>query len=338
MTGPLIVVPGRDHPELVDESIRLTEQLAADDGVKDESRPSVVAVCFDGVADVDAVRERRPDELVVLERETGVFERGAMSISSRVDALESVVRDESPRAVIVASTADGDDLAARFAGRVNGASVTDCLLRVRDGELVAGRSVYGDRGFGTISFEDGVPAVSLNIDALGEPRTRSEGVEKRRVTVSFEESSRIRQVERITVPERDLSRAKRIVAGGQGLGGEDGFDVVESLAETLNASVGASRPPADEGWVAYDRQIGVTGKEIDTALYVPCAISGDPYHMRAVEAEHLVAVNSDPEARIFDDADLGVVGDVFEYGPVLADAVRDAREAETAPENEEATR
>jgi electron transfer flavoprotein alpha subunit len=323
MSGALVVVPDPDQSGVVDEALRLAEHLAGDATAGE--RPPVRAVCFRDYVDCETVAARRPDELVRLERGAGTFERGSAGLAARVDALESVVSGDSPIAVLCASTPDGDDLAARLAGRIGGGSVTGCLLRVRAGRLVAGRPVYGDRGFGTITVEDAIPVVSLHEDGCGLPQGRPESTRRRRQTVDATGDGRIEQVARLEIPERDLSRARKIVAGGRGLGGADGFEVVDDLAEALGASVGASRPPADDGWIPHDRQIGVTGAEIDADLYVPCAISGDPYHMRAVEADHLVAINADPDAPVFDDADLGVVGDVFECGPAIAAAVRDAR-------------
>jgi electron transfer flavoprotein alpha subunit len=167
--------------------------------------------------------------------------------------------------------------------------------------------------------------VTLNAEALGSPaELPSESPTERTVTVDVADDDRVRHVETFDVPESDLAKARRIVAGGFGLGDPDGFDLVTDLADALGAAVGASRPPADEDWVPYDRQIGVTGKEIDVELYVPVAISGDSYHMRSVNAEYLVPINTDPEARIFNFADVGVVGDAYEYAPALAEAIRAA--------------
>ena len=155
--------------------------------------------------------------------------------------------------------------------------------------------------------------MTLNTEALGTPPELPAGSpEERTVEVTVGSDDRIRHVETFEVPEEDLAKARRIVAGGFGLGTPDGFDLVRELADTLGAAVGASRPPSDEGWIPYDRQIGVTGKEIDVELYLPVAISGDSYHMRSVNAEYLIPINTDPEARIFNFADIGIVGDAYE--------------------------
>lgn len=331
MTRPLLTVPGSDDTALLDEAHRLSEQLAADD----EYAPSVVAVAFDGLTDPDALAAGTPDEIVRIVREDGSFADGAAGVRTRSAALSAVA--ETPRAVLLPDTPDGADLAAATASRLRAGCVTGCLLRVRDNDLLAGRPVYGGRAYAEISFERGPPVVTLTTEALGTTSgTPTSTITERTVEVSIEDDERIRHVETFDVPEDDLAKARRIVAGGRGLGDPDGFDVIAALADSLGAAVGASRPPADDGWVSYDRQIGVTGKEIDVELYVPCAISGDSYHMRSVNAEYLVPINTDPEARVFNFADIGIVGDVYDYAPALAEAIQRAKSEDTGGEGEAA--
>ncbi|MGQ4555469.1 FAD-binding protein [Halobellus sp. GM3] len=341
----ILVVPEADDVALLEEAHRIAEALGGDDGgTRDGAgRPSVVAVAFEGLVDPEELAAGSPDEIVhaVPEGDAAdgggsAFEAGAAGVRSRAAALAAVARDVEDggsggddggrvRAVLLPDTPDGADLAAATASRLRSGCVTDCLLRVRDGELSAGRAAYGGRAYAEIDFEREPPVATLNREALGTPSAPATGSPTvRTVEVAVERDDRVRHVETVDVPESDLAKARRIVAGGFGLGGPDGFGLVENLAESLGAAVGASRPPADEEWVPYDRQIGVTGKEIDVELYVPLAISGDSYHMRSVNAEYLIPINSDPDARIFNFADVGIVGDAYEYAPALADAVRAA--------------
>ncbi|QKY21889.1 electron transfer flavoprotein subunit alpha/FixB family protein (plasmid) [Halolamina sp. CBA1230] len=316
----IVAVPDADDAALLDEAHRLAEAL----GDAGAEPPTVVAVAFDGLVTPAEATAGAPDEVLHVTRENGTFTSGAAGIRARSRALAELTDDA--RAVLLPDTADGADLAAATARQRRGACVTDCLLRVRDGELRAGRPAYGGRAYAELDFEREPPVVTLNTEALGTPDQPPEGEPtERTVAVDVADDDRIRHVETFEVPEADLAKARRIVAGGFGLGGADGFDLIEELADAFGAAVGASRPPSDEGWVAYDRQIGVTGKEIDVELYVPCAISGDSYHMRSVNADHLIPINSDPEARIFNFADIGIVGDAYEYGPALAEAIRQAR-------------
>lgn len=317
----LLTVPDPDDVALLDEARRLSEALV-EDGTADS--PSVVAVAFDGLAEPESLTAGNPDEIVHLVREEGRFSEGAAGVRARAEALVELA--DTPRAILFPDTADGADLAAATATRLRGSCVTDCLLRVRDGELLAGRPVYSGRAYAEFSFKRGPPVVTLDTEALGTPAEVPAGSPtERTVEVTVEDDERLRHVGAFDVPEEDLSKARRIVAGGFGLGDPEGFELIEELADALGAAVGASRPPADEEWVPFDRQIGVTGKEIDVELYVPCAISGDSYHMRSVNADILVAINSDPGARIFSFADLGIVGDVYEHGPALIEAIRQAK-------------
>lgn len=325
MTGELLTVPETDDVAFVEEAHRLAEELVGDDG----DAPSVVAVAFDGVVDPASLRASNPDEVVNVVRDDETFAAGAAGVRARGKALAEVAADA--RAVLIPDTADGTDLAAATARQLRAGCVTDCLLRVRHGELLAGRPAYGGRAYAEISFERSPPVVTLNTEALGTPAEPPSGSPaERTVEVDVTDDDRIRHVETFEVPEEDLAKARRIVAGGFGLGTPDGFDLVTGLADALGAAVGASRPPADEDWVPYDRQIGVTGKEIDVELYVPVAISGDSYHMRSVNADYLVPINTDPEARIFNFADIGIVGDVYEYGPVLVEAIRRAASGDSS--------
>ncbi|MFC5136402.1 MULTISPECIES: electron transfer flavoprotein subunit alpha/FixB family protein [Haloferacaceae] len=318
----IVAVPDADDIALLDEAHRLAEALGDADSVSEP--PDVFAVAFDGIVAPDDVAAGSPDEVLHVTRPAGTFASGAAGVHARSQALAELTEDA--RAVLLPDTADGADLAAATARRQRGVCVTDCLLRVRDGELLGGRPAYGGRAYAEFAFEREPPVVTLNTEALGTPDQPPEGDPTgRTVEVDVTDDDRLRHVETLEVPEDDLSKARRIVAGGFGLGGADGFELIDELADAFGAAVGASRPPSDEGWVPYDRQIGVTGKEIDVELYVPCAISGDSYHMRSVNADHLIPINTDPDARIFNFADIGIVGDAYEYGPALAEAVRRAR-------------
>ena len=329
-------VPG-GAPEVTVEARRLAESLTTPGGGSDrdgrtdhpnDERPTVVAIGFEGIETDADLTEGPPDEALTLSPSDGEFIAGASGVSARADGLSSLTDTRGdPLVVLFSNTPDHDDVAAATAGRFRGGCVTDCLPRVRDASILAGRSVYGGRAYAEFSFEGGPPALTLHVDVLPAPSEVDGDVPTTThvVDITTPAQSGLRQVTVIDVPEQDLSRAQRIVSGGFGLGDPSGFDVISDLADALGAAVGASRPPADEGWVPYDRQIGVTGTEIDAELYIPCAISGDPYHMRSVNAEHIIPINDDPDARIFNAANLGILGDIYEYGPVLAEAVKKAK-------------
>jgi electron transfer flavoprotein alpha subunit len=237
----------------------------------------------------------------------------------------SVANEHAVALVLAAHTPRGADLAPRLAFRLNGACATGCVgVEQQDGALYFTRASHGGNVRETLRFktECVVATVRAGIyDALPVDAKRQGEI----VTLSTAPASRVRVIER----KREsgvgvrLEDAKVIIAGGRGLNGPEGFDVLATLAETLGGVVGASRVPCDLGWCSHAMQIGLTGKTVTPELYIAVGISGASHHLAGCgNAKTMVAINTDKDAAIFRDAKFGVVGDYAKVVPALTAAIR----------------
>ncbi len=231
--------------------------------------------------------------------------------------------------VLAAHTTKGADLAPRLAFRLKSAAATGCVaVTAEGGTLQFTRPCYGGNARETLIFKT-LPAVATvrggGYDAVpADPARRGEIV----ALDGGLPASRLRVIERRreNAEQARLEDARVIVAGGRGLNGPEGFQVLGELAGVLGGIVGASRVPCDLGWCPHSMQIGLTGKTVTPDLYVAVGISGASHHMAGCgSARNIVAINTDPEAAIFRDARFGVVVDYQKFVPAFIDEVRKIR-------------
>lgn len=248
----------------------------------------------------------------------------------RVDALEAVVAASGADTVLFASSVLAADVAAGLAARLDAGlnwDVTD--LRVEGGELVASRPALGDTVLAEVSWTS-TPRLALVRSGTFDPVEGGGPAEVRNVDVTFRDfSTQAVLVERLqeAASGPSIEDADVIVAGGRGLGAPEGFGLCEELAEALGGAVAATRAVVDAGWYPYSTQVGQTGKNVTPKLYVALGISGAIQHKVGMQGSGtIVAVNKDPNAPIFDFADLGVVGDLHQIAPRLTELVK-ARKA-----------
>ncbi len=232
-------------------------------------------------------------------------------------ALIAALESERPRAVLLAHTVYGRALAPRLAVGLDAGCAPDSVsVRARpDGTLEVTRPAFGGRLYGTVAFLPGSPAViTLRPGSIGLDRPvpgRRVSIERRSAAAPGEEPrSRRRRVIPPDPRRIDLREAERIVAGGRGVDGPQGFVLLQELADLLGAAVGGSRVAVDLGWLPWERQIGQSGRCVAPRLYLACAISGASQHLMGIrEAGTIIAVNRDRNAPIFSAAHLGVVSD-----------------------------
>jgi electron transfer flavoprotein alpha subunit len=239
------------------------------------------------------------------------------------EALASLVASQSPAAVLLPGTGEGKEIAGRLAVKTNSGVITDATGL--DESLTAEQSIFGGAIVVKSKVTTGTPIIAVRPNAVS-PQAEAGPAELVPLQVSVSDAAKAARITETVAAERgerpELTEAQIVVSGGRGTGSAEGFKVIEELADTLGAAVGASRAVTDAGWYPHQFQVGQTGKTVAPQLYLAVGISGAIQHRAGMQtSKTIMVINKDPEAPIFELADFGVVGDLFKVVPQLVEEI-----------------
>lgn len=246
------------------------------------------------------------------------------STSAYTKALYNFADEIGAEILVFSNTSLGKDLAPHLAVKLNAGIAVDCIdFTNEEGNLVASRPVYAGKAIIEVEVKSEKKIFTVrpnvfNAEVIGDAEATVEEYLVEDADLSVKTVSIVKAEGKIDVAEADI-----IVSGGRGMKGPENWHLVEDLADLLGAATGASRAVVDAGWRPHSEQVGQTGKTVSPNLYIALAISGAIQHLAGMRSsKYIVAVNKDPEAPIFQVADYGIVGDVFEVVPQLIDEVK----------------
>jgi electron transfer flavoprotein alpha subunit len=246
-----------------------------------------------------------------------------------LSVISQLVKEGDPAILLTGASVQGKDLAPRLAARLGVGMAQDCMsFSVKDGGLLANRPIYAGKAYANVGFDESRPHMATarpNVMKINEPDSSRNAEIKDAAFTLNDGDLKTKVVDAIKDKSGkvDLTEADKIVSGGRGMKGPENYQILEDLAAVIGASVGASRSAVDAGWRPHSDQVGQTGKVVSPNLYVACGISGAIQHLAGMSTSKLiVAINKDPDAPIFQKADYGVVGDLFEIVPALTEAVK----------------
>lgn len=246
-------------------------------------------------------------------------------------AMYHLIEKYGPTTLLIGATPDGRDMGPRLACRIKTGLTADCTgldIDPDSGNVAWTRPAFGGNLMATILCPDHRPQIGtvrpgvFKKSATGD--AKAEVVREEFHVAPEQIRTKLLEIIREAAGELvDLEGADIIVSGGRGVGGPEGFAPVKALADVLGATVGASRAAVDSGWISHAHQVGQTGKTVAPKLYIACGISGAIQHLAGMSgSDCIVAINKDPEAPIFDVADYGIVGNLFEVLPALTAEIK----------------
>ena len=244
-----------------------------------------------------------------------------------IRCLEPFIKQQKPSILFIPPTCLGRDLAPKLAARLKTAYISDVSgIEISNSGILLSRPVYGGRLLSTVTCTGEKPwIITLRPRAFekGDADSKNAKIESPAVNLSPEHIRTVIKGIEQTQKGLGLTEADIIISGGRGMKGPENFKMLENLAKILGGVVGASGAAVDAGWMPHSAQVGQTGKVVSPKLYIACGISGAPQHLAGMSTSKcIVAINKDPEAPIFQWADYGIVGDLFEVVPMLIEELK----------------
>ena len=279
---------------------------------------------------MEAAGKHGADQVIVVDGE----EFKSYTTDAYTIALTTLIEKYGPLSMMIGATNNGRDLGPRVACRIGTGLTADCTALGIDeatGKVAWTRPAFGGNLMATILCPEHYPQIGTvrpGVFKKGEETENKAEAIKEDIHVAAEKiRTQILEILNDMDGEKvDLENADIIVSGGRGVGGPEGFAPVRELAKVLGATVGASRAAVDSGWISHAHQVGQTGKTVAPKLYIACGISGAIQHQAGMSgSDCIVAINKDPDAPIFDIADYGIVGNLFEVLPILTEEIKKAR-------------
>ena len=305
------------------------ELLSPGKMMADKQGGALVAVVIGSGVDaaVQAAAEHGADKVIVVDGP----EYKHYSTDAYVIALNAMVEKYGPTSMLIGATNNGRDLGPRLSCRLKTGLTAACTaldIDEESGNVAWTRPAFGGNLMATILCPDHRPQIGTvrpGVFKKSEPCAAHAEIIREDIKVPAEQirTQILELIKDMGDLNVDLEGAEIIVSGGRGVGGPEGFAPIPALAEELGATVGASRAAVDSGWISHAHQVGQTGKTVAPKLYIACGISGAIQHLAGMSgSDVIVAINKDPDAPIFDVADYGVVGNLFEVLPVLTEEIR----------------
>ncbi|GAA1530284.1 electron transfer flavoprotein subunit alpha/FixB family protein [Actinomadura kijaniata] len=244
-------------------------------------------------------------------------------VAPKAALLAQLAQDRGAAAVLVAATGEGKEIAGRLAVKLGTGVLTD-VVDVAEG-FVAEHSIFGGAIVAHAKVKEGTPVIAVRPNSIA-PEAAPATPAEEQVSVALSDTDKAARIVERVVEEKgerpDLTEAAIVVSGGRGVGSAENFKIIEGLADSLGAAVGASRAATDAGWYPHQFQVGQTGKTVSPQLYIAAGISGAIQHRAGMQtSKTIVAINKDAEAPIFELVDFGVVGDLFQIVPQLTEEI-----------------